>query len=162
MLKGFDKADSQDSQSLVPHLCCTTCKKDCTCGKCQDSESLYDKYCSKNNDAIDVPTDIQRTLTEEQKATLKVDLFELKERLDHEVYISTPVYGKPDILHGLDVATIKCILAKADSIFSVDDIITKCGMEKYPTACHIIGVFTNIFHDVDDNVQVGEDLGLAS
>ena len=76
---------------------------------------------------------------------------------DREIYISTPVYGTPALLHGLDLSTIKVLTDNAGFIFSVDDVIDRRGLTIYSTTCSVVSIFSELFADMDADLEVNED-----
>ena len=161
MLKGFDMPVSEEK--LTPHLCCNVCKHSCKCGHCSDSDSLYEIYKANNEHlakGAGSDSEICRTVRNEEKESLKRALIELKDKLDRQVYLPAPVYGKPDLIHGLDIATIKTLLDNSEFLFSADDIIAKCGLIQYESVCQVVQVFSTIFTDMDEDIEVGEDIAL--
>ena len=67
-------------------------------------------------------------------------------------------YVKPEIIHGLGLEVISCIIETFDTLCAVNDVIDKCGVTRYCTACRIAEVLSNIFHDMDTDFEADEDI----
>ena len=138
------------------HRCCNICKASCKCGDC--ANNLYEQ--AKEHSLLQHGQDICmmfRSVEAENLGQLKVALFDLKNKLDQEIYTSNSIYGVPELVHGLDISTIKELTQNAERIFSVDDVIDKCGIGIYSTACDIVSVFSDIFGDMDNDLEINED-----
>jgi hypothetical protein len=166
MLKGFDSEEIIKPTPL--HLCCNICKTRCDCDHCKGSCDC--ECCDKGLNVYEQHKDCGeqkhskkeiRRVDDDAKAKLKLALFELKEDLDREIYLSTTyLYGKPDLIHGMDVPTVGKLLDNASVIGSVDDIIDISGLSVYSTTCQVVEVFGKIFEDMDIDMEVGEDLAM--
>lgn len=93
------------------------------------------------------------------RAFLKVELMQLANDLDKEVYtVSSSVYVEPSVIHGLSAAAIIKIMDEAPFLFSADDLIDKCGIGQYSTVAKITEIFSDILGDMDTDIDVEEDM----
>ena len=158
VLQGFHPSENQAPSPK--HLCCNTCKTTCDCGHCVEDCNMYETTKATEEQHSVPQSQMRRVLTEEDKTVLKLALFELKEDLDRDIYLSMPVYGKPDIIHGLDLSTVKMLVSCSEYIFSVDYIIDKVGLSIYSTVCRVVQLFSDLFKDMDIDIEVNEDLAI--
>ena len=160
-LQDFQTGSGYESGVVIKHNCCGYCTTECECGSCDQGTNDYEKSKATADDTIDDPDNplLTRAVTEDETTELKISILELKEALDKDVVSQqSSGYVKPDIVHGLGLEIINCILDKSDTIFSVDDIIDRCGVTSYATACRIVEVFSNVFHDMDTDLETYEDI----
>jgi len=142
------------------HLCCSFCSNSCECDQCELGQNGYELFlsASAHQDMDDSGDEIMnRYVSEDEKVSLANDLFTLKDHLDRDVLGTGPSYTGPEVLHGLTVDVIHCILDESQSLFSVDDIINSCHLTNYETVCRVATVLSCSFGDMDVDFSVGDD-----
>ncbi len=140
------------------HLCCNRCAVSCGCGDCSTMGNDFENY-TEPEDVAECTDTFQRHVSEEDRRELSVELYSLKEDLDKEIVSvqSGGLYVSPDIMHGLSEGIIHKVIENAETLYSVDDIIDKCHVNQYGTACRVVEIFSAIFADMDADIAVDED-----
>ena len=144
-----------------PHLCCGFCASECHCGSCGLDQNSFETFTSTQE--LEEDSDGEqfiRTVTPDNDHDLLRELTALKKELDRETLLSRTLYVAPDIIHGLSEEVVQVIHGAAAQISSVDDVIDKCNISQYSTACRIVRLFSNIFGDMDIDIFSTEDLVL--
>ena len=100
------------SVTTLKHLCCQYCTSQCECDSCDQDLSDYEKYKIMGNagrkDTLS-PV-LNRTVTHGGKTELKLTLVELNELLDKEVSSESSCYAEPEIIYGLGLEVVSCII----------------------------------------------------
>ena len=110
-----------DQVMKPPHLFCNVCKLSCKCGNCKSHDNPFEVSLANKCECLEDDVQIYRSVDNDALFKLEMALYDLKNDLEREIYISTPVYETPDLLHGLDRSTIKVLTHNAGFIFSVDE-----------------------------------------
>ena len=162
-LKDFSNSDPVSFEPK--HLCCGVCARCCACGSCSDCFNHYEihvvKTCEEEEEEEEAEESevFQRQIDEEHRALLKVELIQLADDLNRDVLSSsTAVYVEPSVIHGLSADVMLRITDQAEFVFSADELIDRCGIGQYSTVVKIVEVFSEIFGDMDTDINVDEDL----
>jgi superfamily II DNA helicase RecQ len=159
-LKDFN--NSQAPAIEVKHACCGVCARFCGCGSCADSFNSYEVHvisqCEQEGEEEDDNEGFCRVVTDDDQAMLKVELTQLVDELNKEVLSSSSSYVEPCVVHGLSTTVLHKIMEQTQYIFSTDDLIDKCNVGNYSTVVKIVDIMSEIFGDMDDDINVDEDV----
>ena len=146
----------------LPHQCCDVCAQTCQCGNSDCGKIPVISCDQDDDDDNDIPT-IIRSVTSEDKATLKSLLMSYKMQLiEMEVNTMTSSVGIPNVFLEFGGMQISQVLNTCHKLFTIDDVIENVEIWKKNHALGILEAIKHVFNDIDIDLDLSavEDEGL--
>jgi hypothetical protein len=134
----------------LPHQCCDVCAQTCQCGNSDCGKIPVISCDQDDDDDNDIPT-IIRSVTSEDKATLKSLLMSYKMQLiEMEVNTMTSSVGIPNVFLEFGGMQISQVLNTCHKLFTIDDVIENVEIWRKNHALGILEVIyeqrERVFH----------------
>ena len=128
--------------------CCDICFKDCRCGHCESQTLPF-----LNVEDSKLEFQMEREINDEDIMKLETHLLGLKNELDRD--IKKPSYSS--VFKGLSFDMVQSVITNARYIFNVDFLLDECGFLDFSTANMVLGIFSSLFGDTDEDILFDED-----
>lgn len=92
-------------------------------------------------------------MTDEMKVRLETHLLGLKNELDRNVIKPSYSYA----YQGLSLDMIQEVLNHSQYVFDVDFLLDECGFVDFNTAVMVLGIFSTLFGDTDEDILFADD-----
>ena len=142
--------DKSFDSSVKGCKCCDVCSQSCNCGDC---ELLVSPFINTPLVCSTQIYQMERAITDEDIIQLETHTLALKNEL--QKMAGPPTYS---VAHkGISMDMVKSIITNAQFIFNVDYLLDECGILDLNAASMVLGIFSTMFGDTDDDILFEED-----